>query len=203
MSSVEIKKLKRKMNWFLVFIVAVYIPFIFFLSFKYSTLDMSLSRIGWREGGMQYLVYYVVATVVLMVFYTYVFLSLSGSKSRLLKVLVLASGLLMTAGSFFPVTPTSPEYSHLLHNTLCQLGALLGLVAVTIMIAMYCKSGRVNVKAAAILYAELLVVIAIAFGILFTAAIFEIVASLLILITMHGMNSTLLKTCQPTTVKHL
>lgn len=193
MSADDIKKLKRKMNWILAFIVAVYIPFIVYLSFAYSTTSTSLSSIGWVEGGLRYLIYYIIFTVPLLIYYVLVFMRLSDKKSKWVKLLMLVGSLMIAAGAFFPIREESPRIFHFLHSGLCQAGSGLCMIAVTYMISLYCKNDKINVKAVAILYAELLVFIVISFGFLYTSALFELGASVLFLITVHGMNSKLLK----------
>jgi len=192
MSAAQIKKARVKIHVFIGFIGLIYIPFIVFLSFKYNIIAVSLSGIGWREGGLRYLFCYVLFTVPLMIYQTALFTSLSSCKSRLLSALVIAGGLLITAGAFFPVSEASPRYCHLLHNSLCPAGSLLCITAVTYMIALYCKNKKTRVKEVAVFYGALIAFTLISFYFLKTAALFEAGSSLLFLITMVGTNSVLL-----------
>jgi len=118
---------------------------------------------------------------------------MSDKKTKLLKALVLAGGMLIAVGALFPVKESSPQYSHFLHCLLCQIGSGITIIAVTYMFVLFCKRNKRNVKAAAILYAHLLIIVAAAYLLLHTAALFEAGASLLFLLAMHFMNSASFK----------
>jgi len=183
------KDIKKRLNRMAAFIGVAYLPFLVFLGARYDILNDSLSRIGWQLGGFRFLVTYILYTVPFMIFQFATFQIMSDRKTKLLKALILAGGMLIAVGALFPVKESSPRYSHFLHSLLCQIGSGLTIIAVTYMFVLFCKRNKQNVKAAAIIYAHLLIIVAAAYLLLHTAALFEAGASLLFLLAMHFMNS--------------
>ena len=182
--------LKRRLNVMLAFLIIAYLPFLVVLTFRFDIINNSLSRIGWQLNGLRFLLVYVLYTVPFMIFQIYTFLTISAEKNRLLKLFIIIGGMLITVGAVFPVKETSPQYSHILHSYLCQIGAVLTIIATTYMVALYCKKNTSRIRATAITYAMLLTITAVAFVYLYTAALFEAGASLLFLFAMHLLNST-------------
>jgi len=177
------------------FFLIAYLPFIIVLSFKHDIITYSLSHIGWRIGDLKFLLLYVICTVPFMIYQASTFIALSKKRNRFLRAAIFISGLLITVGSIFPVKESSPQYSHLLHSYLCQAGSVLSILAVTYMVAFYCKDNKRSVKKVAVLYAQLLLFVIAAFILLYTAAIFEAGASFLFLLVMFLINASMYK-CQ-------
>jgi len=193
MNSTMFKRTKLKLTALSVLIVAAYVSFAVYLNFKFNIAAASLSRIGWAEGGLLYLIFYVLLTASLLIYQALLFNRLSDKKSRLLKVLTVAGAILIAAGAVFPVGESAPKACVLLHKILCQTGSALSIIAVTYMFALYCKKIKPNVKTAVLLYCGLLAVVAAAFIVLFTAALFEIGSSLLFLLAMLCVNFGVLR----------
>ena len=128
------KSMKIKLSIMLLFIVGVYLPFFIVLMLKYDTFNTTLSGIGWRENGLGFLLVYIFLTVPSLIYQIFLFLNLSGKKSKLLKSLILAGSILIAIGALFPVRESSPAYSHFLHSILCQIGSVVSILAVTYMI---------------------------------------------------------------------
>ena len=98
-------------------------------------------------------------------------------------------GLLIIAGALFPVRYDSPQYSHKLHSYLCLLGSVLVVIAITLMIAIYCKRNKGKAKRIfAISYAVILVGIITGIAIIQMAALFELVATLMLLTVVFLLN---------------
>lgn len=186
----KVRKIRARLNGILVVMLAVYIPFLVSVSINFDVVGTSLSSIGWRKGGLQYLICYVVLTVPMMIYQTLFFLKASDKKNRLLQTIMIIGGLCIFIGALFPVKETSPQYSRFLHCFLCQLGSVLSIVAVTYIVAMHCKANKDKTKRVAILYAGLLVFVVVSFFLLYTAAVFEIGVSLLFLFTMYLINKS-------------
>ena len=191
-SEVVGKSIKIKLSIMLIFIVAVYLPFFIYLMFRYDTVNTTLSRIGWRHDGLKFLLIYIFLTVPSLIYQIFLFLNLSGKKSTLLKSLILAGALLIGIGALFPVRETSPAYSYFLHSILCQIGGVLSISAVTYMIILYCKENKDKVKNVTILFGELFIIVVVTFGLLETAALFEVGSSFLFLVAMFVINGILL-----------
>lgn len=176
----------------LIFIVAVYLPFFICLMFNYDTFHTTLSGVGWRQGGLEFLLVYIFLTVPSLIYQIFLFLNLSDKKSKLLKSLILAGSLLIGIGALFPVRENSPAYSYMMHSILCQIGGVLSILSVTYMIILYCKGNKDKVKNVTILYGELFIIVVVTFCLLETAAFFEVGSSLLFLIAMFVINGILL-----------
>jgi len=186
------KKNKIKLNIALVLIAVLYVPFFIFLVMRYDAINNSLSAIGWQQNGLIFLLAYVFYTVPLTLFLTFGFMKLSNKKSKLLLSASIIGGTLMIIGAVVPVKEGGPQIFHILHSALCQVGSVLLILTVTYMIAIYCKENKASVKKVAILYGELIAMVAVGFAVLYTAAIFEVVASVLFLITILIINISLL-----------
>ena len=193
MSVTAFKRTKLKLTVLSLLIVAAYVSLTVHLTLKFNIAAASLSRIGWMQGGLRYLVYYILLTAPLLIYQTLLFNSLSDKKSKLLKVLAVTGALMIAVGALFPVGENAPKAFSRLHMILSQAGSGLSIAAVTYMVALYCKTKKPNVKKAVLLYCGLLAVIAAAFTVLFTAALFEIGASLLFLLAMLCVNFGVLR----------
>ena len=182
-------KIKNRLRTILLIIIVAYVPLLLVLGFRYDIIGTSLSGIGWREGGLPFLLFYVAYTVPLMIYQVFLFLTLTNKKSKWLMVFSLLGGWLVAIGAVFPVKETSPQFSHLIHSYFCQIGSVLSILAVTLVIALYCKENKSSVRKVAVLYGGVIAVILVSFGILFTAALFEVGASLLLLCTIYAINN--------------
>ena len=186
------KSIKKKLSIMLIFIFAVYLPFFIYLMLRYDIVRTTLSCIGWRQDGLVFLLMYIFLTVPSLIYMIFLFLNLSGKKSKLLKLLILAGSMLIGIGALFPVRDNSPAYSYFLHTTLCLIGSVLSISAVTYMIILYCKEYKNMVKNVAILFGELFIIVVVTFCLLETAALFEVGSSFLFLVAMFVINGILL-----------
>ena len=182
------EKARKRLRFMMVFMPIAYAPLLAVVGMRHDIVETSLSGIGWREGGLVFLIIWVVYTIPLMIYQVIVFMKLNNVESKKLLYLSFVSSAMIAIGALFPVSETAPQFSHLLHSILCQIGSVLAIVIVTTMVTLYCKDNKQSVKKVAISYAVLLASILIGFAMIFTAALFEIVGSIMLLIAMYLLN---------------
>ena len=155
LNTAQKKEAFRKMLPQLVYIVVIFMPFCYMLSITYDIWDpyKSLSRIGWRTevggpGGWVYLLMFVILSGPFMVYQVWFYLKhrVTKNQSKFLLILVIVAAVAMAVGAGIPFyhidDPRATQVLHTLHNGFSMLGALLGVLTVTIIMIQVTRENK-------------------------------------------------------------
>jgi len=169
-TGVSSKLIKRiAFDWFL--LVGLYMSFVLFIIIEVgfttyeseyadvplSNMLRSLTGIGWRQGDMGKLIFYLLFTVGFMVYQACLFKKLSGKKHRTIFWMMIAGSALMIVGSCFPVEgnkfiPNVPYVIDVLHTVISTAGIGVIVVAVGLMVIAYCRETVGTIKSKAMVF---------------------------------------------------
>ena len=127
--------------------VAWTIPFVVILFISFDPLNQSLSGIGWRHGGMVWLVLYVVMSGIGMMYSMFLFQRLLGRRNSSLVMMMTLGCVLVVVGVFVPVREHEVGgINTVFHDGLAQLGSGICVLAGLLMMSMLIRKCRSHIK---------------------------------------------------------
>lgn len=193
MNNIEINKTNRILHNIQIFLFICYVPFYVSLILQYDVFNISLSQIGWRFGGAVYLILYVIFTIPLVIYSICLYLRLSNQKNRIIKILVIAAGILILMGAFTPFRESDPQILHNLHSLLGFCGTILMIAVISYIAWQQRYMNKEKSKFILITYIAFLLIMIALYVIFKTAAVLEVGASLAFINVLYLLNRSLYK----------
>lgn len=198
-------QVRRKLRFQFIYILAVIVPYIFIIEATYNIFKdpdplITLSRIGWRTHvggprGVWFLIFFVALTCPFMVYQVWFYLKHSGRKgrgARRLFILSTTAAVSVATGAAMPYNKTRAEAPlwHLLHNGFAMLGALLAVLAVTLILIQVCREADREIIL--VFYALFAAFVYAIYSTLHNAAAFQIGMTFTIFVVMYYINKVVL-----------
>jgi len=198
------KEIRRKLRFQFLYIIAVIVPYMWIFARTYDIWDpfVSLSRIGWRShvGGPQgafFLISFIVLTCPFMVYQVWFYQKQSGrfgkgKRNKTVWYLAIAGALFVAIGASVPYNRRAYETPilHALHNGFAVMGALLTVLAVTIILTQVCREAHREIIL--VLYGLFAASVYYAYTILVNAAAFQIGMTFSIFVFLYFTNRAVL-----------
>ena len=170
--------------WLFVFVI--YLPFFVFMLLRYELHRMSMSNIGWCLGRIQHLILYIVLTLPFCLYMLFFFNRRFTGNNKLINVISVISCVLITTGAFIPLRD---EPVILFAHTLVSVGGAV-LLMLTILSALILHAVRKKRKAIILsLYGIYVAALLAAFYILYTAALFQLAATVSFFLILLFINT--------------
>lgn len=200
------KQVRRKMLFQIIYIWAVIVPYMLILEatydvFKHPDPLTTLSRIGWRSNvggprGFLFLIAFIVLTCPFMVYQVWFYLTHSGRKGQRswrLLYLAVAGAAFVAAGAAMPYNKKQPDAPvvHALHNGFAVTGALLTVLAVTLILIQICR--ETQRERILIFYGVFAAFVYYTYTILRNSAGFQVGMAFVIFVVMFYINRTVLR----------
>jgi hypothetical protein len=159
--------------WLYFFVV--YVPFFIYLIINHDVKTMPMSVIGWNLDGMRYLILYLILTLPFCLFLLFFFNRHFIGNNKLVKIFSIASCVLLTIGSFIPIENVGDSVL-LTHTIVCVASSIL--LMLTILFALILHAIKTKYKTLILsLYGIYAVTLLIGFYVLYTAALFQLTAT--------------------------
>ena len=188
------RSLRRQLRGMVAYIVVVYVPFVVALMLSgQSVWRLSLSRIAWQHGGLQWMVLFGVLTLPFMAYLVFFYWRV-GQRSRAKNALVTV---LLVGGAALFIGMLLPERTNDLvgrvHFYLEDISTVVVMLAVTGMVARFCvASGPGQRRARRVLFGAGYGLFAVAALAVFlfrgTSAMYEMALSLAAMVTLTLLN---------------
>lgn len=115
------------------YIALVYVPFtVYVLTSDYDVVRVSISAIAWQRGNLPMIILYATLTLPFLLWQIAFFLSFNTLAKKALIGPLLVGCLALGTGIVFPSPPTG--LASALHRTFSQIGAIMIIIAVTIVV---------------------------------------------------------------------
>ena len=174
------------------FVFAVYLPFFIFMLIKHDVSTTPMSLIGWSTGGMHYLILYLILTLPFCLFQVFFLNRHFLGNIKLINLMSVISCVLITTGAFIPVWEAEPIIL-LAHTIICVASSII--LMLTILFALILYAIRKKHKTVILsLYGIYALALLTGFYILYTAALFQLMATLSFFLILLFINTTSLKT---------
>jgi hypothetical protein len=150
-----------------------------------STTPMSV--IGWDTGGMRYLILFIVLTLPFCLYLVFFLNKHFIGNKKFINIISVISCILITTGSFIPVRQTEPAI--LLAHTIVSVTSSI-ILMLTILLLLVLHAVRQKRKAIILsFYGIYVAFLSTAFYILYTAALFQLMATVSFFIILLSVNT--------------
>ena len=172
------------------YIFAVYLPFIIVMLTRHEAKTTSISVIGWYSGGLQYLIVYILLSFPFCIYQIFFFSRYFIGNKKIINLIAVISCILITTGAFIPVNQTKPNL--LLAHTIISVSSSI-LLILTIFSALILHAIKQKHKIIILfLYSIYAAALSTAFYILYTAALFQLMATMSFFLILLFINSSVL-----------
>ncbi|MCL2293468.1 MAG: hypothetical protein FWC36_01160 [Spirochaetes bacterium] len=168
------------------FVFAVYLPFFVFMLIRHDICTTPISVIGWHVS-LQYLILYIILTLPFCLYLLFFFNKYFIGNKKTINIAAVISAVFITVGALIPLTGTE---NMLLAHTIISVSSSIILMLI-ILFALILHAVKKKHKAAILfLYGIYIAALLIAFYILYTAALFQLAATLSFFLILLFINTS-------------
>ena len=169
------------------YVFAVYLPFFIFLIKRHEVSTTPISLIGWHSGGMRYLILYIVLTLPYCLYQILFFNKHFTGNNKIITVMSIISCVQITAGAFIPLGEND-SIVLLAHTVVSVSGAAILMLTILFAFVLHAVKQK-NKVMLLFLYGIYAAALLTAFYILYTAALFQLLASMSFFLVLLFHNS--------------
>ena len=185
-------QIKKQLIFMWLFVFAVYLPFAIYMILRFDVTRTPISLIGWSVGGLRYLIIYITLTLPFCLYLVYFFNKHFLGNRKFIKVLSAISSIFVAIGAFIPLRETGVNLITLYAHTIISVGGSI-LLMLTILYALILHALTKKHKILILsLYGIYVAALLTAFYILYTAALFQLMASLSFFLILLFLNTMVL-----------
>ena len=169
------------------YIFIIYLPFFVLMTVRHDVGTLPISVIGWNTAGLHYLIIYILLTLPFIIYMVFFLNRQFLENNKFIKYMTVISSIFITIGSFIPVIQTNPVI--LLAHTIVSVSSSI-LLMLTILFALVLHAVKNKHKIILLSFYGMYVAgLSIGFYILYTAALFQLMASISFMLILLVVNT--------------
>ena len=188
-NKIQQRNIKHHLVFMWVYLLGIYVPFVIYLIINHNVSTTPMSVIGWSSGGLRYLVSYLILTLPFALYLLFFFNRNFIGNNKFVKNFSMVCCILLTAGSFIPIKDHVSEAVLLAHTVICVSSSIFLMLTILYALILYAMKKKSRILLFS-LYGIYVAALLIGFYILYTAALFQLMATVSFFLILLFVNTT-------------